>query len=148
MKHRLEFRAWIKDAEMCYEDSGMYYQGDQYLSSFLRRIYDQYVISHPSALAFDLEDRLMQYTGLKDKNGKKIFQGDIVTWSDGDYVSPSNPRIAEVRLDPELCFFAVNIGDGHKFGFSNFAYDDTENHLEVIGNIYETPELLNPQTND
>jgi uncharacterized phage protein (TIGR01671 family) len=87
---------------------------------------------------------LMQYTGLKDKNKKEIYESDIVKWSDGNYVHPSNPRIAEVKFDPELCFFAVNCdsGRGHKFGFSNFIYTDTKKHLEIIGNIYENPELL------
>jgi len=85
---------------------------------------------------------LMQYTGLKDKNGKEIYEGDLVKWSDGEYKHPSNPRIAEVRFDPELSFFAFNVDSGHKFGYSNFMYSDTEKHLEIIGNIYENPELL------
>lgn len=86
---------------------------------------------------------LMQFTGLKDKNSKEIFESDIVKWSDGDYKHPSNPRIAEVRFDPELSFFAFNVGEeGHKFGFSNFIYTETEKHLEIIGNRYQNPELL------
>lgn len=85
-----------------------------------------------------------QYTGLKDKNDKEIYEGDVVRWSDGDYEAPGNPRIAEVRFAPELCFYAFNVGGGHKFGFSNFIYTDTEKHLEVIGNIYENPELASP----
>lgn len=85
----------------------------------------------------------MQFTGLLDKNGKQICEGDIVMWKDGEYKHPSNPRIAEVRFDPELCFFAFNVDGGHKFGYSNFAYSDTEKHLEIIGNIHQNPELLN-----
>lgn len=97
----------------------------------------------------------MQLTGLKDMHGKEIYEGDIVTWSDGDYKHYSNPRIAVVEFNPELSFYAVNVVEhsglckytdrlnhGHKFGYSNFAYADTENHLEVAGNIYENRNLL------
>lgn len=84
----------------------------------------------------------LEWTGLHDKKGFDIYEGDIVTWSDGEYDSPSNPRIAEVRFDPELSFYAFNVNGGHKFGFSNFIYTDTEKHLEVIGNRFEHPELL------
>lgn len=90
-----------------------------------------------------IEDyELMQFTGLLDKNGKEIYCGDIVSWSDGDYKSVSNPRIAEVRLYPSLHFFAFNVGGGHAFHYGNFIYRDTENYLEVIGNKFQTPELL------
>ena len=88
---------------------------------------------------------LMEFSGLTDKNKVEIYEGDIVRWSDGDWKGEGNPRIAEVRFDPELCFFAFNVdkeSGGHKFGFSNFIYTDTEKHLEVIGNVYENPELL------
>lgn len=97
----------------------------------------------------------MQYTGLKDIHGKEIYEGDIVTWSDGEYKHYSNPRIAVVEFNPELSFYAVNVRDyaglckytdrlnhGHKFGYSNFAYANTENYLEVAGNIYQNRNLL------
>lgn len=88
-----------------------------------------------------LQDRhAAQYCGLDDEMGEDY--SDIVSWSDGDYKSMSNPRIAEVRLYPSLHFFAVNVGSGHAFYYGNFIYADTENHLEVIGNIYKNPELL------
>ena len=88
---------------------------------------------------------LGQSTNLTDKNGKEIYEGDVVKWSDGNWKGEGNPRIAEVRFDPELCFFAFNVdkeNGGRKFGFSNFLYTDTEEHLEVIGNIFQDEHLL------
>lgn len=130
----IKFRAWIKDAEMCYEDSGMYYQHDQYLSSFIRRILDQYVVTHESYLKFKLEDRLMQYTGLLDKNGKEIYEGDIVSipgavslFGIGAVVNYRGAFGAELDGIDKKPWLLCNIN---------------EKDIEIIGNIYQNPELL------
>ncbi len=88
-----------------------------------------------------------QYTGLKDSKYQEIYEGDVVKWddqSDGKYW-----RVAIVKIDPDLyfhCFDCPQISNssshGHKFHYGNFIYKDTENHLEIIGNIHESPELL------
>lgn len=69
---------------------------------------------------------LMQYTGLKDKNGKEIYEGDIVKEKDG--VAPVEYLYTE--------FLAMDITDN---GNCNLLGE----HCEVIGNIYENPELNN-----
>lgn len=70
---------------------------------------------------------LMQYTGLKDKDGVEIFEGDIV-------------------YDIETDSYGKIIFEEGKFvhEWQNISEDLCENHdgLEIIGNIYENPELL------
>lgn len=119
---RLEFRAWIPEAKMLY-DKGMYYQEDQYLSSFLRRIYDQYLVTHPSYLDFEMEERLMQHVFLKDRNGNKIFEGDIC-----EYNSPVDGKRYNTIIP--------TLDNSHWFGELNGGED-----FVILGNKHENPEL-------
>ena len=82
---------------------------------------------------------LMQFTGLKDKNGKEIFEGDIIT---------NGTAIVDVKSHQTLGFYTVVNGEERFFG-SNTSIKDFENDVEefssvteIIGNIYENPELL------
>jgi uncharacterized phage protein (TIGR01671 family) len=83
---------------------------------------------------------LMQYTGLKDKNGKEIYEGDILnSKNDGkdgndiwDYSTHDN-RIVE--WDAEYSCFSGMPDYGENSVYS-------EEYIEVIGNIYENPEVL------
>ena len=75
-----------------------------------------------------LPETIGQYTGLCDKNGVKIFEGDIVENDEDLYV---------VEWSEDEARFVLN-GDGVQASFDNFwGYE-----LEVIGNIYENKELL------
>ena len=72
-----------------------------------------------------------QYTGLKDKNGKKIFEGDILEF---DFYDIGKQR-AFVYWNEKYCAFLLNV-ISNNFEFAKISDG------KVIGNIYENPELL------
>ena len=86
------------------------------------------------------EDRvaLMQYTGLKDKNGKEIYEGDIVNWTSWK-IGFKHIDGSEVKLTPKVVQWvdgAWKLEEDSPWNLS--IYDN----VEVIGNIYENGDLL------
>lgn len=123
---KIKFRAWNKDTkEMLYENFG----GGRLDCDLNDSLY--------SLCSKNSDYILMQYTGIKDKNGKEIYEGDIVMAEDRHLNLRSTPIKGEIRFgdgwfyitnkEKTLAFNMVWIGNG--FG-------------EVLGNIYENPELL------
>ena len=120
-QREIKFRAWDKGKKEFVDDvlitankHGFLYQND-------------------NKCEFSGEDRdiiLMQYTGLKDKNGKEIYEGDIVN---------ENIQDRNYKIIFENGGFLGEAEDGHVLFFGN-------KHVEVIGNIYENPELVPSDT--
>jgi uncharacterized phage protein (TIGR01671 family) len=85
---------------------------------------------------------VMQFTGLTDVSGVEIYEGDIVHWGHIKGYEEYLPRKAVVEFSPDLTFSTFNLENNHKFRFGCFSYRNTNNAVEVIGNIHQNPELL------
>lgn len=107
------------------------------------RIYTGSADSMPDCEGYDFSedyedvdpDTIGQYTGLKDANGKEIYEGDIVRYRLTDERYKKNPRFKNLPIhyyESQARFEAGNI------------YWDTlrSNKVEVIGNIHDNPELI------
>ena len=82
-----------------------------------------------------------QYTGLKDRNGKRVFEGDIVTQNWYDHDEPSDDSFGEVVFCEYDCSFSVM--DIQKDGIVPLGRCHAYHwEAEVIGNITDNPELL------
>ena len=91
---------------------------------------------------YDSSTPLMQYTGLKDKNGVEIYEGDVVRWWWDHIPEPHYGPNAVVR------FGTIYEGDDHDR--TGWVVDDcfVDEKCEVIGNIYENANLLREVDDD
>ncbi|MBC1631878.1 hypothetical protein HB948_00450 [Listeria welshimeri] len=94
-----------------------------------------------SEIEIDLKT-IGQYTGLKDKNGKKIFEGDIVAFSEDDF----HVFNSQVEYFSEDGYPAFDIKVPSDYYFDSNVFSEVSmsglHEIEVIGNMHENPELM------
>lgn len=84
-----------------------------------------------------------QYTGLVDKNGKRIFEGDIIQYDDSNDISNwCRGEKAVVFCLPGRFVARMSPFNEARFTNQNYINEDFSDVCEVIGNIYDNPELL------
>ena len=109
---KIKFRAWAVKPKIMYENVELDWKINDMTS--------------------DDRFKVMQYTGLKDKNGKEIYEGDILE-IDGKLFKDGKPKKAVMLWDKYCYGWRMEIDAEKKV---------KENHIEIIGNIHENPELL------
>lgn len=118
----IKFRAWDKE---CYQKELCMYSWKE-----MNEVQFDTMFENPRYV-------LMQYTGLKDINGRDIYEGDIVqmstSWNSSEQYTKKYGYIRVVEWDNKSAKFTNVIAE---------KVDPYYDLIEVIGNIYENPELL------
>ena len=97
-------------------------------------------------------ETVCQYTGLTDKNGRKIFEGDIITYQHDNDDCPfpnkdTKRRVGRVYFQEFRSCFAVAEGRNGSDMINQdlIKYVQNGNRVQVIGNIFDNPELIGGQ---
>lgn len=118
----VKLRAWVTT-----------YSGGNIMADVLWINFREHIILADNGLQ-DTDYKLMQFTGLCDRNGKEIYEGDIVEVTGTPYYAKRG----------QVVFNGKEYGllDANNGFCADFVWEDWERFFEVIGNIYENPELL------
>ena len=139
MHDRFKFRVWVKDSEEYIEDEAgechINHKGELICGDWV----DDGYCGHYDYFNDD-EVIVEQCTGLKDKNGKLIYEGDIVGYCYYDGTISDEKGIVKYGEFNCSCCDGVY---GWYFDGSDIRYaNDNYNEVIVLGNIHENPDLL------
>ena len=154
----IKFRLWDKEKKVMIPNNGDDYEEEYcYLVMFIGGSLALCWSQDDDVFFKDVSDKyeIMQFTGLKDSKGKEIYEGDIVRFYEQGY-DPNEPD--EERIEPETTTVFIYWNENGKCLAIDWDYEDSRfapvgwgyewilnsefDYHEVIGNIYENPELL------
>lgn len=114
-------------------DNGKWVQG--YLYRLSEKLNPFILLKSEKGASYEVDAKTVgQYTGLTDKNGTKIFEGDIVDFAE----RPDNGDYGAVIYDADETEFGIEYYNIYRSLGKNYY----PKNIEVIGNIYDNPELL------
>lgn len=121
MSRLIKFRAWDKGEEMMLDDVSLVNDTWDMLNEFLKYTTDEIVF--------------MQFTGLHDKNGVEIYEGDVLDIENEGYPFVKNWKGIVKFIDGSYLIENFEGTDGE------YLFDETR-EVKVIGNIYEHQHLI------
>jgi len=143
-QREIEFRAWDELKKVMHNDFQFIKSGDESNDWIVFTSDKQKLSDKPHPLEnpyFQQQLKITQYTGLKDKHGNKIFEGDIVKAFPRSFTG----EISEISEHNALCFWSVSSFNFRLLPISDNlgrCVDNYSHGFEIIGNVFDNPELL------
>ena len=121
----IKFRAWDFKSEQMFEVDEIRMRGNAYTVSIIGFSDKQWLTPERTAI--------MQYTGLLDKNGKEIYEGDIVHYRYYGEYNTFEENVEVMWIQKTASFSPFSMGNKSRVDILD---------VEVIGDVYQNPELI------